>query len=141
MADAWARRTVASPGGQYGGGEIRRRGQAAGAPDVILVHYDDLLADLAGQMRWLAALLGTPVPAGQWPGLVKAATFEQMRASAAAQAPDAAGVLKDPAAFFRRGTSGAGRELLMSAELERYHARAAALADPGMLAWLHRPPG
>jgi len=46
-------------------------------------------------------------------------------------------VLKDEAAFFRRGYSGAGREALSSAEVERYHARAAELAPPDLLAWLH----
>jgi len=105
------------------------------------VHYDDLRADLDGQMRWLAGLLGESVAADQWQALVHAATFEHMRARAAAQAPDASGVLKDPAAFFRRGSSGAGRELLTAAELARYHARAAVLADPDLLGWLHRPPG
>jgi hypothetical protein len=77
------------------------------------------------------------VPPDVWPSLVQAAIFEAMRAQAAAQAPDPAGVLKDPAAFFRRGSSGAGRETLSSAEIERYYARAAGLAPPGLLAWLH----
>jgi aryl sulfotransferase len=116
MSDAWARR-----------------------PEVILVHYDDLRADLDGQMRWLAGLLGITVPDGRWDSLVRAATFDQMRAHAVAQVPDAGAVLKDPAAFFRRGRSGAGRELLTAAELEHYYARAAALlADPDLLGWLHR---
>jgi len=59
-------------------------------------------------------------------------------ARAAAQAPDAAGILKDPTAFFRRGYSGAGRETLSLAELERYQARVAQLAPPDLLGWLHR---
>jgi len=40
-------------------------------------------------------------------------------------------------AFFRRGTSGAGREILSGAEIGAYHARAARMAPPGLLAWLH----
>ncbi len=40
--------------------------------------------------------------------------------------------------FFRRGVSGAGREELSAAELAGYQARAAQLAPPGLLAWLHR---
>jgi aryl sulfotransferase len=43
------------------------------------------------------------VPEQTWPVLVAAATFEQMRASADRLAPDPSGVLKDKAAFFRRG--------------------------------------
>ncbi len=53
-------------------------------------------------------------------------------------AADSAGVLKDPAAFFRRGYSGAGREVLSAAELTRYYARTARLAPPDLLDWLHR---
>jgi aryl sulfotransferase len=48
------------------------------------------------------------------------------------------GILKDNSAFFRQGVSGAGRELLTSAELASYHVRAAGLAPPDLLDWLHR---
>ena len=48
-------------------------------PNVVLLHYDDLLADLDGAMRRLAAQLGIAVDEGCWPGLVRAATFEEMR--------------------------------------------------------------
>jgi hypothetical protein len=47
------------------------------------------------------------------------------------------GLFKSNAAFFRRGTSGAGREILSDAEIDAYHARVARLAPPDMLAWLH----
>jgi aryl sulfotransferase len=117
LSDAWARR---------------------GEPNVVLVHYDDLVADLEGEMRRLAALLGITVADGIWPDLVAAATFESMRAGAQRAAPNAFSVLKDGAAFFRRGTSGAGLEELTGDEIGRYRQRAAALAPPDLLAWLHR---
>jgi len=88
-------------------------------------------------MRQLAGLLEMTVPARAWPGLVNAATFEQMRAGAA-RGTNGPGVLKDPAAFFRRGTSGAGREVLTDAELAHYQARAATMAPRDLLTWLHR---
>lgn len=108
-----------------------------GQPNVLLVHYDDLLADLESQMRRLARQLGIAVPEQDWPALVRAATFESMSRSADTIVP-AAGILKSNAAFFRRGTSGAGREILSGDELAAYHARAAQLAPPDMLTWLHR---
>jgi len=49
-----------------------------------------------------------------------------------------AGVFKDNAAFFRRGTSGAGREILSTQELAGYRARVARLAPAELIAWLHR---
>ncbi|RIV36791.1 sulfotransferase domain-containing protein [Micromonospora radicis] len=114
LRDAWARRD---------------------RPNVHLVHYDDLRADLAGQMRRIAALLELEPPR---PDLVEAATFEQMRSRADQLAPDAGGVLKDRRAFFRAGRSGQGSALLDEANRNRYRARAATLAPPDLLAWLHR---
>ena len=107
-------------------------------PNVLLVHYDDLLADLEGQMRRVADRLGIDVPAQRWPVLVEAATFAAMRRNAPLLVPDPCGVLKDHPAFFRQGRSGAGHDLLNSVEINRYHQRAAALAPPDLLAWLHR---
>ncbi|HXS62710.1 MAG TPA: sulfotransferase domain-containing protein, partial [Streptosporangiaceae bacterium] len=60
---------------------------AAGDLDVVYLHYDDLKADLEGQMRQLAARLGIEVGEHRWPGLVQAATFESMRSRAGATVP------------------------------------------------------
>ena len=61
-----------------------------------------------------------------------------MRSSADRLVPTA-GILKSNAAFFRRGSSGAGREVLSGDEIAGYHARVAGLAPPDLLAWLHSP--
>jgi hypothetical protein len=113
LSDAWARRDE---------------------PNVVLVHYDDLSADLEGEMRRLAASLEIAVPEQRWPDLVRAATFEHMKPRADTVVPDPSGVLKDGQAFFRRGTSGAGRELLTDDELAHYEARTAQLAPLDLLA-------
>jgi hypothetical protein len=120
LSDAWARR---------------------GEPNVLLVHYDDLAADLPGQMRGIARRLGIAVPEPAWPALIRAATFERMRESADRLVPARQGMFRDTASFFHRGTSGAGREILSDAELAGYHARAARLAPPDLLGWLHSPAG
>ena len=100
------------------------------------MHYDNLSADLEGQVRWLAGQLGIAVPEQAWPSLVQAATFENMAARADTLVP-AAGILKSNAAFFRRGTSGEGRQILSDEEVAAYYARAAQLAAADMLTWLH----
>ncbi|WP_406059316.1 sulfotransferase domain-containing protein [Micromonospora sp. NBC_00860] len=114
LGDAWARRHE---------------------PNVELVHYDDLLADLGGEMRRLADRWKLPSPG---PELVAAATFGRMRERADRLAPDTLGVLRDRRAFFRRGGSGQGRDLLDEAARARYQERVAALAPPDLLTWLHR---
>jgi aryl sulfotransferase len=118
LADAWARRD---------------------RPNVVLVRYADLLADLEGQMRRLATRLGIAVAEDQWPSLVEAATFDRMRERSSQLVPDTHGVLKDSAAFFRRGSSGGGREALSVEELTDYEGRVARLAPHDLISWLHYP--
>ena len=64
-----------------------------GAPtdlDVVWLHYDELLGDLAGQMRKLADRLDIDVPEALWPTLIEAATLEHMRAQAEVTVPGSA---------------------------------------------------
>ncbi len=117
LADAWSRR---------------------GAPNVVLVHYDDLQADLEGSMRALADRLGCSVDPGAWPELVDAASFASMRARAEHAVPDRQGVIRDRRRFFRRGASGARFDALDSGEIARYEARFGALVPRDLFAWLHR---
>ena len=90
---------------------------------VLVLRYEDLVADLAGWMGWLAGKLRVAVDPARWPALVDAAGFGSMRADAATRTPDRRGVLKDPAAFFRRGRPGAGREVLAPADVAVYEER------------------
>lgn len=106
---------------------------------VVLVHYDDLQADLPGQMAWLAGRLGIEVPDDRWPALVAAARFDAMRRRASLLVPDRLGVIKDPDRFFRAGSSGAGEDILDAVELSRYEQRVATLAPPEVVRWLHDP--
>jgi hypothetical protein len=106
-------------------------------PNVVLVHYRDLSADLDREMRGLAARLAIEVDEEVWPELVDAASFGSMRQRAALVAPDPVGVLRDRRRFFRHGTSGDGPAALTEAELARYHERARAHAASNLLTWLH----
>jgi hypothetical protein len=112
---------------------------AADQLDVVHVHYDDLKADLEGQMRQLAARLGIDVPEHRWPGLVRAASFESMRSRAETIVPGGGRAhWIDPAAFFHRGTSGQWRGLLDHTDIARYAARVRTLASRDLIDWVHR---
>ena len=113
--------------------------EAADELDVTYLHYDDLKADLEGQMRQLAARLSIDVDERRWPQLVHAATFESMRSRAETMVPGhSVEHWVDPAAFFSRGTSGQWRELLDDADLTRYAARVRSLASDDLVGWVHR---
>jgi hypothetical protein len=83
--------------------------------------------------------LAITVPEKRWPELVRAATFEDMRARAALTAPNAqSGIWRDNERFFRRGTSGQWRDLLDDDGLERYRTRAEAIGPSDVVDWVHR---
>lgn len=109
-------------------------------PNVVLLHYEELRRDLAGQMRALAARLGIAVPEARWPALIEAAGFEAMRESADRLAPDVTESLwRDNRQFFRSGSSGQWRALFEPGDDERYAARLRALDfAPELVAWAHR---
>jgi hypothetical protein len=107
--------------------------------NVLLVHYADLARDLEGEMRRIARAIGAEVGSGEWPGLVRAATFDEMRARAEDLVPDGRlGIFVDPRAFFRSGGSAEWRALLDERERARYDERVRALAPPDLARWLHR---
>ncbi|WP_040492696.1 sulfotransferase domain-containing protein [Ilumatobacter nonamiensis] len=107
-------------------------------PNVVLVHYADLLHDLPGEMRRLAIELGIEITDVSIDALARAATLDAMRSHADEVAPDPAGVLLDRSRFFRTGGSGAGTDALSPAGLAAYRARAADAAPPDLRRWLHR---
>ncbi len=110
-------------------------------PNLLAVHYNDLLADLPGQMRRVAGFLGIEVPEDEWPPLVQAARFDSMKQEAILQETDTsrpgmAGIWKDGAAtFFFKGTNGRWRDILRADDLALYE-QAAATLDPGLRSWL-----
>jgi hypothetical protein len=108
-------------------------------PNLLLVHYADLSADLEGEMRRIAAWLEIEVPESRWPELVRAAGFAEMKAKAETTAPDPVGLMRSRDAFFRSGRSGAAAELLSAEELAAYEARVASLIPKDLADWLHRP--
>ncbi|MEU6497084.1 sulfotransferase domain-containing protein [Streptomyces sp. NPDC046984] len=118
ISDAWARRNQ--------------------QPNVLLVHYADLLMDLEGEMRRLAQALEIDVPEKAWSALVEAATFNSMKAQADRLAPNAGDVLKDSVAFFHRGTSDTGRQVLTADELAHYEEKVRLLVPSDVWKWLHR---
>src|SRR6516162_7462544 len=62
--------------------EARRRS------NVLMVHYNDLQADLSSEMERISAFLGISVVPNLWPALVEAASFEVMRRDGEALIPN-----------------------------------------------------
>jgi aryl sulfotransferase len=108
-------------------------------PNIHFLHYEDLVADLEGQMKRVAAVLGVEVAPSRWPALVKAATFAEMKSNADRTAPDAHNALwLSNSQFFNKGRSGQWRGVLNDASLKLYDEVTRARYDPRMLDWLER---
>ncbi len=111
-------------------------------PNVVLLHYADLRADLEGEMRRLASRLGIEVDERVWPALVAAAGFESMRADSSSYVPDEGlDFFHDASAFFRSAGSGEWKGWLNEGDIREYDDRLAAFAAPDLIDWMQRQHG
>lgn len=107
-------------------------------PNVVLLHYADMRADLPAEMRRLADALRIDVTDGRIEELASAASFEAMKSKAANLAPVATQDLwKDTSSFFRRGGGGEWRELLEDTDKKQYVASVTELMPSDLAAWSH----
>ncbi len=108
-------------------------------PNVTFVHYDDLLADLEGEMRILAGWLGIDVPDALFPTLAERCTFESMKRESDKHAPGAGRFFKGGSkSFIHKGTNGRWREVLSDEEVALYEKVAAERLPPDGLRWLQQ---
>jgi aryl sulfotransferase len=107
--------------------------------NLLLVHYNDLRTDLDGEMRRIAAFLGTPIDEAIWPDLVNAATFAEMKKVGARIKPHVTSGTPDGAdRFFNKGVSGGWREHLTDSDLAPYWAKVREKFTPGLAAWIEK---
>lgn len=108
-------------------------------PNILMLHYSDLKADLEGEMRRIAAFLQITVPEEKWPELVTAATFANMKSKADRLAPQINdGIWKDPSNFFNKGESGQWRDVLGEQELDLYRRVMDDRLEPELADWLEK---
>jgi aryl sulfotransferase len=107
-----------------------------GETNVLLVHYNDLKADLDGEMRRISAFLGAAVPEGLWESVVERCTFESMRARGNEIAPFEFVFEGGTESFLYKGTNGRWRDVLTEDELSQYHRRVSELLPVDAAQWL-----
>ncbi len=108
-----------------------------GLENILFVHFNDLLADLDGEMRRIAAFLDIPVDEGAWPVLVDAATFKSMKRKADLTAPGTSfGAWNDPKEFFHKGTNKRWHEVLTDDDIALYRDNIARTLEPASARWL-----
>ena len=106
--------------------------------NVLFVHFNDLKADLDGEMRRVAAFLDIDIPSGQWDDVVARCTFADMRRRAAEIGAFDRFMDGGSDAFLYKGTNGRWHDVLTDLELADYDERASEILPPDALAWLDR---
>ena len=108
-------------------------------PNILLVHYNDLLADLDGEMRRVAGYLGIEPSEAAWPCLVEACTFASMKEHASKIVPMAEFAWKGGAqAFIYKGTNGRWQGVLSEEELALYPEAVKRTLSPEAGEWLEK---
>lgn len=106
------------------------------APNVIFLHYQDMLDDLDKEMRRLSAFLDIPVDESIWPQLVSTCTFDDMKSRANEVIP---GQMLEGMKyqFFHKGRSGQWRDVIGDDDMALYEAALEGLPDD-LRSWLVR---
>ncbi|MEK6664660.1 MAG: sulfotransferase domain-containing protein [Pseudomonadota bacterium] len=106
-------------------------------PNVKLVHFSQLKADLPGQMREIAAFLEIPIDESKWDAIIEHCSFDYMKNNATKSVP-LGGIFWDGGAqtFLHKGTNGRWREVLTPDESEKYEQMAQQNLDGECARWL-----
>ena len=106
-------------------------------PNVLLVHYADLSADLEAEMRRIAAFLTIEISESIWPSLVSAAGFVAMKSSGDALMPQTKSMFAEGSKrFFNKGQNGRWRGVLSESDLALYADAVRKMRKPGLADWL-----
>ena len=106
-------------------------------PNVLLVHFNNLKADLPAEMRRIASFLEIEIGEELWPTLVEHCTFDYMRKAASTNSSLLDVVFQGGAnTFFHKGTNDRWRDVLSSADMQRYEEMARANLTPECAHWV-----
>jgi aryl sulfotransferase len=106
-------------------------------PNLLLVHFNDLKADLDAEMRRIASFLDIAIDERVWPSLVKAATFEAMHAARDHLMPQINMLLEGGTTrFFNKGETGRWKDVFSEGDLRLYEEKVRQEFTPGLAAWI-----
>jgi aryl sulfotransferase len=102
-----------------------------------LIHYNDLLTDLPGEIRRIADYLDISIPDSAITAMLPDLTLDAMRRNGAQTNPRLQKVWQNgPQTFFFKGSYGRWKEVLSEDELAQYEATASKVLTPECRAWL-----
>ncbi len=106
-------------------------------PNVLLIHFGQLKADMPGEIRRIAEFIGTPIDDAKWDAILEHCSFAYMKANATASVP-LGGAFWDGGAetFVHKGTNGRWRDTLSAMASTAYERKAQSELGPECAEWL-----
>ncbi len=106
-------------------------------PNVHLVHFANLKADMPGEIRRIAEFIETPLDESKWETILLHCSFDYMKSNAKKSVP-LGGAFWDGGAetFIHKGTNGRWRDTLSAEDVSKYEQRAAAELESDCAHWL-----
>jgi aryl sulfotransferase len=106
-------------------------------PNLMLLHFSALKADMPGEIRRIAAFLDIPIDESKWDAILEHCSFEYMRANAESSVPLGGAVWEGGAkTFIHKGTNGRWRDILTEQDNTDYESRALGELGEDCAAWL-----
>jgi aryl sulfotransferase len=116
---------------------IRSWWQIRHLPNVLLVHFADLKADLPGEIRRIADFLDISIDQSRWPKILEHCGFDYMKRNAERYAPHAGDFWVGGAGtFINKGTNGRWRGVLNAEDCAKYERIAQSQLGHAAAYWL-----
>jgi aryl sulfotransferase len=105
--------------------------------NILFVHYNDLLADLPGEIKRIAGFVGIPLTDTVIAEIVPDVSLEALRRMAESHGAYT-GMKGGPQSFFFKGSNGRWKDVLTEEELAMYEDTASKVLTPDCRAWLEQ---
>ncbi|NOX93908.1 MAG: sulfotransferase domain-containing protein [Alphaproteobacteria bacterium] len=116
---------------------IRTWWEVRNLPNVMLIHFNDLKADMPGEIRRIASFLEIEVAEDIWPAIIEHCSFDYMKAHADQVVPLGGEPWKGGAkTFINKGTNGRWRDQLTAEDCAKYERRAREELSAECVRWL-----
>ncbi|HYG28116.1 MAG TPA: sulfotransferase domain-containing protein [Caulobacteraceae bacterium] len=111
--------------------------EARNTPNIKLVHFNELKADLEGKMREIAEFLEIEIPEDRWPTVVEHCSFDWMKENAEKVAPLGGNIFEGGArTFINKGSNGRWKDVLTAEDVAAYERMAVEKLGPDCARWL-----
>ena len=116
---------------------IRTWWETRNLPNMYFLHFQNLVDDLEGTMRKIAAFLDIPIDESKWDLMVHHCGFDYMKKNATLSTPLGGDIFTGGAdSFIFKGINDRWRDTLNKADIEAYEARALVEVGPECAHWL-----